>query len=185
MKTDIDRQLISVKIAADCSSVKIKFLEIVTLPPADVEDESRIRKIPYTVEGPYRPHKDLIACMRKLRKHGLDMLNIKLEDESKQIHEWTVNQIKITGDVTMKQSRVQMKLAKLAPLTQKVCEIPVPQVTMYPAADEQVKYHAADKMTEIIEDIIEEIWSYINGKYGEEGGDQLPLFTVIPTMKAA
>jgi len=181
MKTDIDRQLVHLKLAPDLSSVKIKFNDIVTLPGAEQDEEegeSSIRKIPYTVDGPFRPHKDLVNSMKKLRKHALDILGIKLEDESKQIGEWSVIEIKIQGDVLTKQSRVTMKLAKLVELTKAVCPIKVPQVTMYPAADDQVKYHAADKMTVIIEDIIEEVWSYLNGKYDEtiEPNQQFALF---------
>jgi hypothetical protein len=192
-----ERQLLSLKISSDLDDVEIMFTEtsIFEIPDgAEPDAENDIRQNTFKVNSNNRPHKDLTNSMLKLRKHCLDILGIELSDESKAIKHWIVPEIKIDGDVFKKQSRVSMVLAKHVELTGKVTGMKVPQVTMYPKSDDKVKYHAVDKMTSIVEDIIEECWMYLDGKYEEGLDGQLALFprvshsaveTAQPVLKTA
>lgn len=178
-----ERQLLNLKIAEDLNYVKIKFSEI---DPEETDDPEDIDINKFTAESTRRPHKDFVDSLKKLRKHGLAILGIKLDDEAKQLRNWTVSAIKISGDMLLKQSRVVMTLSLRSDLTGKITPIKVSQVTMYPKADEKVKYHDADKMTAVIEEISQEAWSYIfKGKYEKGTNPQLALFAEKVLLKVA
>lgn len=179
MRTDIERQLRTLQIATDLKSVYIEFEEIVTMEPKEGEEESSVVKVPYSVDSPYKPHSDLVNAMKKLRQHGLALYNIKLEDSSKQLKNWTVGQIKVSGDVLMKQSRVVISLGIFSEDTGKVGTLKCPEVTMY--GESQYKDH--EKLAKDIELILAETWLYMGGKYEDAG--QLPLFQEIPALKKA
>jgi hypothetical protein len=73
---------------------------------------------------------------------------------------------------------VQLILAKDVKRTGKRMEFNnAPQITMYPEPDatSDKMYHDIAKMTPIVEDLIEECWSFLNGKYEDES-IQLKLF---------
>lgn len=170
-----DRHLKLLDISHDLSSVSIQFDEIVTLEPIDENAESDLKKIPYSVDSPIRPHKDLYESMKKLRKHALELLGLDyIANDPKNIKPFTVCKIKIAGDYLMKQSRVKMWLSMFVEDTGKIVSIEVPETTMYGES----KYHNIEKMTAIIEDIVEETWSYLEGKNGEDEykNGQLVLF---------
>lgn len=170
-----DRQLRSVEIASDLSTVDIKFHEIVILEPIEEGDENVVKKIPYATKAPIRPHKDFHESMKKLRKFALELLGLDyIATDAKNIKAFTVLKISIAGDYLMKQSRVKMVLSLLVEETGKVVDIDVPETTMYGES----KYHNIEKMTAVIEDIIEETWSYLEGKNGEDDfkNGQLVLF---------
>lgn len=171
----MERQLRSLSIKPDCSEIKITFAEVLA-HESDGDEESDITTNEFSVKSATRPHKDLMDSMKKLRKFGLECLEIELAEESKSLKNWNCSGIKISGDLLMKQSRVVMELSKKVELTGKVAKIKTPQVTMYPQADDSVKYPNADKMTAIIDDIVEEVWSFIRGKYDDSFAGQLPLF---------
>lgn len=171
MKTDIEKQLRSVSISPD-GDVKIKFAEVVTGEAAEGTDESTVKQNIFTVQSGNKPHKDFTDSMKKLRKFALEVCEMPIPENSKHLGQYTVSGIKISGDLTMKQSRVVLTIAKTIERTGKVVKIVTPQVTMYGESE----YPNADKMTEIIEDAIEEAWSYLNGKYADESNGQLPLF---------
>lgn len=168
-RTNIDRQMKSLEVTEDLQ-VKVTFQEIVTLPPHDhPENESTIIDNEYKVKSRYAPHADLMNALKKLKKFALDINEMEVSDKTK--GDYKVSQVKIAGDVLLKQSRVTMTISKLVPRTGKVIDIPVGQTTMYGESD----YHDAEKMSVIIEELIEEVWLYLGGKYELEG--QLALFS--------
>lgn len=172
-----ERQLKSLTIKPDFSRIKITFAEVTTHEPVEGDDENVVTSNEFSVSSANRPHKDLLDSMKKLRRYGLEILEIELADEAKSIKNWNVGSIKISGDLLLKQSRVELTLDKKIELTGKVAKIKTSQVTMYPQVDDAVKYHNADKMTAIIEDIVEEVWSFLNGKYDSDTDpNQLALF---------
>lgn len=172
-----ERQLIMLRIAPDLSSVKVEFKETIIKPvPEGEEGDNEISVREYKVKCKERPHKDLQELMKKLRRPGLDMLGVELKDEARTIKAWTAVQINIDGDMGLEQSRVIIKLALKVDATGKLPEIEVPQHAMYPK-DGDGKYHDIEKVTTIIEDIAEEIWSYLfEGKFEIETNPQLALF---------
>lgn len=172
-----EKVLKKIRVATDCNSAEIGFAWVVELEASHPENDSETKKIP--VKGvlvPYRPHKDLTDSMKKLRKFALEALGIELADESKQLKEWIVPCIELAGDHTVQQARVKITLGKLVESTGKVAEIKTGQITMYPSAEEKAKYPNADKIAPIVEDIIEEVWSYLNGKHENKTNPQLALF---------
>lgn len=185
MSTLTDKQLTKLKLSADLNEVTIEFTDTITNHTAAEDEEGidREEKIQnfYKVVGARRPHKNLSDSMKSLRKHALALCGIEVS--SKHIGDWTVSEISITGDMTLRQSRCIMKLAKECP-TGKVVEFKVPQVTMYPIQDEEQRYHDAEKMSVTIEDIVEEAWAYLAGRYETEVSGQLPLmFAIEPKLE--
>lgn len=188
----VERQLRKLKVAADFSSVEVGFVE---LPEGtkekekdeeegeDEEDDSPAPNLTeFFVKAAHRPHGDLIAALKKLRKHGLDLFEVTVD--SKEVSNWNVLEFSIAGDYLMKQSRVVLTLSHHIKLTKKTVNIKLPQVTMYPTAEDAVKYHAADKLTAVIEEVINEVWLYLyTAKYDEKG--QLPLFQGSTLKKVA
>lgn len=172
-KQDNDRRISGISINAK-GKVSIAFSEVITLPPVEGEDESETSANEYTVRSPNRPHKDFLDAMKKLRKDALAIGELNFD--AKSITSMTVSDIKISGDMVMKQSRVQMTLAKEVKRTGKRIKIgPLPQVTMY--GEEASEYDNAEAMTQLIEAVVEEAWLYLGGKC--EGEEQLPLFPMI------
>ena len=170
-----ERQLISVTMGHDADHVKIKFREI-TVHEAEGEGEGdKTSYNIFVVESDTIPHKDFIESMKKLRKFALAANEIEVD--SKSIGTWSISKLKISGDHTMKQSRIVLTLSHYVKRTKKVVEMPTGQITMYPETDDASKFPDVDKMTPIVEDVIEECWCYIEGtKVGEESEGQLPLF---------
>lgn len=175
-----ERQLVSVRISNDADEVKIKFREIITKELEEGQEENQVVTNDFTVTSKNKPHKDFIDSLKKLRKFGLAALEINLADDDgpgkEQIRLWSVLALKFSGDVIAQQSRVVMTLGKYVKRTKKVSEIKTGQITMYPQNDDVTKMADVDKMTAIVEDVIEECWSYLDGKYADEDEGQLPLF---------
>lgn len=144
----------------------------------DAEDDDRVKVPKGSFTSPYKPHKDLLDAMAKLRKHAIEILELQLKSTS----DWSVTAIKIAGDVTEKKSRVQLRLSKWVKRTKKMVHMGyTPQVTMYPSDEDAVKYSKADELTAAIEEVIDEATQYLDGKYGdddltEEQCAQLALF---------
>lgn len=180
-----ERQLLNLKIAEDLNHVEIKFAEV-NARESDSEEEDDIKQNTFTAESTNRPHKDFVDAMKKLRKHGLAILGIELADEAKQLKNWTVSGIKISGDMLLKQSRVILTLSKKVDLTGKIARIKTGQVTLYPKVDDAVKYHDADKLANLVEDVVKEAWAYLfSGKYESETNPQLALFPEKHSLKVA
>lgn len=175
-----EKLLRRISLSNNLDEVQVDFI-IVSENQSENEDSAPVKPYVYKVKGPHRPHKDLVDSMKKLRKHAFALNEMTVD--STQINTWTVCELKIDGDYLQKQSRATMKLAHMVKRTKKVVKMPVGPVTMYPKQDENVPYVEADKMTEIIEDIIEEAFSYLGGKTEETG--QVPLFPSINTLKVA
>lgn len=173
-----ERQLLSLKIAADLSTVVAKFKEtVIREVPVDHEGEDSAVSVRYFESECYeRPHADLANAIKSLRRYGLDMLGIELKDEARTIKQWTVTEIKIDGDMVLEQSRLTMKLALKVDSTEKLPTIQTPQHAMWPKEGEG-KYHDIAKVTAIVEDIVEEVWSYLfEGKFEAEVNGQFALF---------
>lgn len=159
--------------------VKIAFVEadyIAGSSDNEEDDNDSVREHKHTCASPIQPHKDLTDSMKKLRKLALEALEINLA-EAKDAYTFDVIGISIAGNVSMKKSRLKIKLGKNIKLTGKQCPIETGQITMYPDQEEKVKFPNADKISPIIEDIIEEVWEYLKGtKTGDEEGRQFALF---------
>lgn len=124
----------------------------------------------YIVKSPYTPHKDLLDEMKKLRKYALEICEMEQGAKTKELTDYNVSAVKITGDVSLQQSRVVMTVTKEVQRTGKLIEFDCPQVTMYGESE----YERAGEMSKLIERVIEEAWQYVGGKYQDEG--QLALF---------
>lgn len=185
MSTLTDKQLSKIKVSSDLNSVTIGFTDTLTTHTAaegdgGMDEEKKILN-KYQAKLSHRPHKDLTDSIKKLRKFALELVDIKVDN--KDIGDWTVSCVSLSGDVTLRQSRAVLTLAKECP-TGKVIEFKCPQVTMYPEKEAEDRYHNAEKMSEIIEDLIEEGWSYLMGKMSEDSDGQLPLmFNIKPKLE--
>ncbi len=174
-----EKQLVKLKITAE-GEVQLSFAQILTSDePQETDGEEAIPDKyinKHTAKSTIKPHKDFLNCLKQLRKHALEICEIEVD--SKAISSWHVCGIKISGDVELKKSRVQLILAKDVKRTGKRMEFNnCPQITMYPEpdADSAKMYHDIAKLTPIVEDLIEEGFSYLNGKYEDET-IQLKLF---------
>lgn len=144
---------------------------------SEEEDDSRVPS--WTCDSPYMPHKDFVNCMKSLRKLALEICEITLDDKSKELSSWGVREIKFAGNYENKQARVILMLTHHVKATNKIIKFASPQITLHPKDEDKVKFPQAPKLAEAIDEIVEEAWSYINGKYGEDLEDkkmQLPLF---------
>lgn len=139
--------------------------------PEEVEDDEKEPAIGYhySIKSPRYPHKDFMNAMKNLRKHALAINEMQYGD-AKALSDYLVTKVKIQGDVTLRQSRVTMRLEKYVNRTGKYVKIPVAQVTMYGES----KYEEAAEMSKHVENLILEATAYMNGKCQED--DQLPLF---------
>lgn len=170
--SNMDRQISF--ISFDKESVKIGFNEIMPSekPSVEDEDESELDDVlmnQYTVSSDRKAHKDFLDAMKKLRKFALDLCEMVVD--SKLIGDYMVGQVKITGDVLLRQSRVVMRVEKYVKRTDKTIKWATPQVTMYGDGE----YGKAEDMSKHIEALIDEAWQYLDGKCGEDTV-QLPLF---------
>lgn len=174
---NVERQLRSIAVSAELA-VKLKFEESIVLPLKEGEENNRVKTNIHTIESEQRPHKDLVDSLKKLRQHAIDMLEIDLnpETKSKQLPTYTVSEIKLSGDHSQRKSRVKLVLAKFVKKTGKVSEMETSQFILYPKNEDASKYPDIDKVALIVEDIIEEVWSYMAGKFDPEEDVQLALF---------
>lgn len=172
----MQRELRSLEITDDF--VKIAFVEgdqiAGTSESEEGEEGDKVIEDLYTTKSPRRPHKDLTDAMKKLRKLGLEALEINLAD-AKDVHQWDVLAINIAGNVTLQKSRLVMTLGKNIKATGKVAKIKTSQITMYPDAEDKMKFPYVDKLTPMIETVITEALAYLNGKMDDEG-TQFALF---------
>lgn len=166
-----DRQIQGIKITPDLNTVRIKLASIVSVDGEGEEDADNHIGNQFVITGKHRPHKDFVDAMKQLRKFGLELLEITTES----VTDWTCQEISISGDVVMKQSRAVLTLAKKVKRTEKVATIKTPQATMYPGKEDDQRYANAEKMSKQIEACINEAVAYLNGKYETEDG-QLALF---------
>ncbi len=178
----MEKQLRSLAISDE--KVKIKFVELEAIAASkdSKTDDDKAKGHKWGCESTNIPHKDLTDSMKKLRKHGFEILGLDID--SKDLSRWNCSMIKISGDYLLKKARVILQLSVRSKLTGKLSYIETGQVTMYPDAEDAVKYHDADKMTVVIEDCIEEAFSYLNGKYGEDEMSDLPLFAKREAVEA-
>lgn len=161
----IDKQIKQIKIDGSDLTVKIKFEEVITYPPAEGEEASVDIKNIHIIDSGHRCHKDFTNAMKKLRKHALAIIEIK--DET--VDNYAISGIKIDGDQVLKQSRISMTLVKKIKWLDDTTEIPINQISMYDSG-----YEGQDEMNKVIKGILEEAWAYIGGK--QEKGQQLALF---------
>ncbi len=174
-KVTITRHMTSIAISEDME-VELKFTELrpgEELGNGTDEDDELDQPSPigfkYSIKSPRYPHKDFSDAMKKLRKHALAINEMNYGD-AKALSDYNIIQVKIAGDVTLRQSRVVMVVSKYVNRTEKYVKFSTCQVTMYGES----KYPEAADMTKLIESLIIEAEAYMNGKCQEE--DQLPLF---------
>jgi hypothetical protein len=176
-KIDTILNLKSVKLESDFSKVHVKWTETIILEPAPGEDANREYRIPHQASPPIRPHKDLIDSLKKLRKFALAHLDISLKDESKDIKEFNVLSLNVNGSIDLKQARVKIGLVKKVDRINDIVDMPKPEFLLYPSDEEKAKYLDADKVAAIVEDIQEEVWSYLfSGKFDESLPESKQLF---------
>lgn len=162
-----ERHLRRLTISDDLDEVNVKWDEtrVYELPDgADENSENEVRTIGHQTTSPFRPHRNLVDALKKLRKHGLAIQGIELSDESKQIKRWVVLDLQIDGDPLKQQSRATITMGVKSELTGKCSPLKVGTVTMYPNDEDKVKYLGAPQMTTIIQDIEAELWEYMDGK---------------------
>jgi hypothetical protein len=166
-QSDVQKQFREISIAAD-GKVKIKFIErVFEAAQGDAEESEDIVR-EFAVKSSHKPHKDLLDTMQKLRKIAL--ASVEMDYDTKKISHYAITKVKMTGNFHLRQSRVVMTVTKKIEWSEGTTDWETPEITMYGES----KFEEVEKMTAILEDLVEEIWSYANGKYGAEG--QLPLF---------
>jgi hypothetical protein len=175
-----EKQPRKIKISPELDSVEIHF-DVVTSNDSEESEDAPAKPHSYKVKSPNRPHKDFVDCMKKLRKHALELCEIAVD--SKDINQWGISEVKVDGDYLLQQCRITMTLFKLVKSTGKIIQIKTPQCTLYPQSDDSVKYANADKLQAVFEDLVEEAYSYLSGKMDEQG--QMPLFPGFQLMKVA
>lgn len=184
-----ERHLINLEISPDLDEVKVKFAEIGYKPipdnaPEGTENE-KVRRV-FKTESQDRPHKNLVGCMKKLRKHCLAMISLELADQAKQLSDFKVIGIKLKGDLLMEQSRIQIKFGKHAELTGGFVPMETGWFEMFPNEESNSKYVDIAEVTKIVQDIVEEVWSYLfEGKFEETVDPQLALFPNQRTLEKA
>lgn len=174
-----DRQLRLLIIEPDLTSIKVVFEDMVIIPSLDGISENTFKKKTFSCESDIIPHKDLLSKLKKLRNHALELFEVEFaDDDTKAKAAYHVWKIKIAGDIVLQQSRIQMTLGKKIERTGKVIPIDIGQVTMYGGDDQANYYPRNEEMSEIIEDLIGEVWLYcFEGKCMDaEPTGQLPLF---------
>lgn len=168
MEHESDKQIRKIEISDDLTSVRVEFARVSAQEPPEGMEESIVLVDEYKVSSDRKPHQDLINAMKVLRKSALDVCEMKVVD--KNIGDFNVTSIKISGDMLLKQSRVELTVSKLVPRTGKYVKWKTPQVTMYGNSE----YDKADELTALIEKAVNEALAYLGGKY--EHDNQLPLF---------
>lgn len=137
----------------DLSQTAVKFEYSV-----DGEDEDG----DVVTDGPtssIRPNKEFIDAMKNLRKLALDVCEVV--PNAKEIGLWRVSQVKISGSIALKTSRVSFKLSKAVERTNKeVAFGPTPQVVMYPEKEDESRYHKAEELAKLVERVCEEALAY-------------------------
>lgn len=169
------KQLTKIKIdLTGKNKVTLHFRELVEgLLPGngeESEEDASIVSPQYIVKSPYAPHPDLLNEMKKLRKFALEICEMEIGSKTKELSDYNVSAVKISGDVSLKQSRAVLTVTKEVQRTGKVIEFDTPQVTMYGESD----FERAAELSDQIERVIDQAWLYVGGKYQEEG--QLALF---------
>src|SRR5882762_3803052 len=136
-----ERQLRNLKIT---DVVSMDFVVMTTNPPeAGKEDGgSTVSTNKHGFESGSIPQKQFLDCMKKLRKHALEICEMDIVD-TKNYTNWNVSELKISGDVTLKQSRVIMTVTKYVERTKKTIHFKTPQVTMYGESE----YQEVEKLT--------------------------------------
>ena len=166
-----DYQMSLIRIHPELKSVRIGFTRLMEA------GEDKSKKAKYAITNDDRPHKDFVNAIKKLRKFALELLEIDVD--AKSIGDWTVTEVHLSGNVVLRQSRAQLRLAKSVERTGKVAELTkTPQVTMYPQNEDAAPYENAEVMSKQIEVVIDEAFAYLNGKYEGDPKGQLPLFSV-------
>lgn len=175
--TNIDRQFRKLEISED-NKVKVKFVEVITNPSSHPENDNEITVRKYAVESEDLPHPDLIDLVKKLKVHALAVNEMEIED-SKKRGDYRVSSIQVDGDLLLQKSRVKFVISKTVNRTNGEIKIETGQTTMYGESN----YAEHEKMSKIIEDLIEEVWLYLSGKFHEVSEGQLPLFAPLQMEK--
>jgi hypothetical protein len=170
------KQISQIEISDDLTEVEVKFQFSTTSTSEEEEvDDDATKKHEHSIKGRYLPSKDLVDAFKNLRRLGLEANEIEVS--TKDITNWMVYKVKISGDMDLKKSRVLMTLGHKIDWCNGIKKMPTPQITMYPGKDETGRFFNAEKLAIAVEKLVEEAWEYLNGKTGEDKSVvQLPLF---------
>lgn len=159
MAKEVKKSLKSINITE--TNVIIYYTE--TVFEQDGDQPMKVTEFKKMLDSPVRPHQLLLDCMKKLKRHGLEMLELK--HDNKTISSWGVPSLRISGDMSKETSKVVMVLTHELK-TKRMHKHRTFPVKMYGESE----YPACVEMTVIIEDICEEVWKYITD------GQQLTIF---------
>jgi hypothetical protein len=181
-----ERQLKMVRVPEDLNSIKVDYIQILDIPATHPENESETKKIPVKTTLPFRPAGSMITALKNLRELALDYVGIELADKSKAIKDWTVSCIKLDGDHNLHQAHVTMFLSRKGKYTDKPHEFEVGPITMYPTAEgkAKTKYHSHEQLASAVEDVIAEVFGYMDGTHEAGKNPQLAL-DLFPGIKDA
>jgi hypothetical protein len=161
----IERQIQSIKMMGGydgAQKVKISFFETVDLEPVDSQKESRLKKREYCFTSDHLPTVNFTQAMRDLLPHALEINEIDLKGNTDQ---YTVLEVKITGDIFMNQGRVQLAIGKRVKKAKKVVKFGLtPQIEL----TEKSVYPAWKELKSAIEKAMERAWGYFNGEHYDD-----------------
>ena len=152
--------------------VTLKIVELITIPPKELDGESTIKTRTYKMVSEDKPHSDLINALKMLRKDALKICEIDIPADSNKLHQYQVMGVDISGDIVLKQARLVLTIGKLVKRTEKIIKFKTPQTTLYG----QSEYEDADKLAPKIEKVLDEAEEYMYGKFEETNPHQLGLF---------
>lgn len=176
---EIERLLEQIKINVK-GHVQVIFSEIIRVSDESGDSPAVTYMQKHKFNSDIPAHYDLTGSLRKLRKMGMSFAEVELAE--KQITQWETIQLNIAGDYILEKSRAVIVLGKKVKATGKVIPFVCPQFAMWPQEDEEgAKKEMFDpidvaKATEIILDVIEEVWQYLDGKKTGVASLQMSLF---------
>lgn len=164
-----NKQITGISINAK-GKVKIDFDAYVAQEP-EGDEEAGFEINEHSINSPRLAHKDLLDALKKLRKYALE--TCEMITDSKATTFYTVSEISIDGDMSLRQARVIMTVSKEVRWTGKQIKWKTPQITLYGESE----YPNHEALAKQIEVVISEAWEYLDGK--SQRGDQLPLFPTV------
>lgn len=125
------------------------------------------KSIPISVGPiPYGANKDLKKAMKDLTTHALALYGFP--DAS--IKDTTISSVSVSGEIENHTGRVLMTISKEVPWSKKPIKTKLPQIPLF----DQIIYEKTEKLIELLQALIKEIWLYIGGKH--EWKEQLSIF---------
>lgn len=163
---EITKQLVSIELSP--KNVIVVFNEEIVLPIKKDEAKNGLVSNDYKIKSQRLPHLDLAKHMKALRKHGLEMAEMYPDPEH--LPTYSCVKVEIKGSMEKRNARAVITMAHKTKRSKKNINFSAGEVTLYGDSD----YVDSDKVAKIIEQLVDEVWLYLNGKY--EDGEQLALF---------